>query len=167
MKVCLVASRGGHLEELQFIKYIDLNCEYFMITETMPTNIKVELSKVYYVDQINRKEPNIILKIIKLFLKGRRILKKEEPDCFISTGALIAVPILFLGKLYHKKVVFIETFARVESGSLSGKITYKFADVFIVYWKNLLKIYPKAIYINPFEERTNDTSYGRDTEIFI
>lgn len=116
-------------------------------------------------DQINRKDSHILLKIIKLIFTGIRIIKKENPDCFISTGALIAIPILILAKLYRRKVIFIETFARVDSGSLSGRIAYLFADVFIVYWKSLLKIYPKAKYIDPFEEKLNDINDSGDTKV--
>ena len=166
MKICLVASRGGHLDELQFIKYMDLKCEYFLITERLPGECR-NRSRVYYVDQINRKEPLAFFKIIKLFYVGRKILKKEKPDYFISTGALISIPILLLGKLYGKKIIFIETFARVESGSLSGRIAYLFADVFIVYWKNLLKYYPRAVYIDPFEEEGYDTGYSGDAKISV
>lgn len=168
MKICLVASRGGHLEELKFIKYINLNCDYCLITEAPPKVLKKKIGKVYYVDQMNRKDSGIILKIIRLFLDSVRIIKKEQPDCFISTGALIAIPILLLGKFkFHKKVIFIETFARVNSGSFSGKIAYLFADVFIVYWKSLLKVYPKAVYIDPFEECEYDISNRRDSEISL
>lgn len=153
MKICLVASSGGHLEELAFVKYINMDYDCFLITEKVSELNEKFCDKVYFVDQINRKERFAFFKVLRLFLIGIRILHTEKPDCFISTGALISIPILVLGKLSRKKVIFIETFARVESGSISGKIAYYFADLFIVYWKNLLKIYPKAVYINPFEER--------------
>lgn len=154
------------MDELEFIKDMNWEHDYFLITEKIPEELK-NWNRVYYMDQINRKEPLALFKIIRLFIVGSRILKKEKPDCFISTGALISIPILLLGKLHGKKIIFIETFARVENGSLSGEIAYLFADVFIVYWKNLLKIYPKAVYIDPFEEGTYDIGNGRNTEIPI
>lgn len=149
MKICLVASRGGHVEELRFAK--ELNSTAFLITEES-TNAAAICDKVYYVEHINRKEPNAIWKIFKLFFRAAAILNQEQPDCFISTGALISIPILLLGKLRGKKVVFIETLARVESPSISGRIAYCFADIFIVYWKTLLEFYPKAHYIDLFSE---------------
>lgn len=154
------------MDELKFIREMNLEYDNFLITEKNPEGQK-NWNRVYYVDQINRKEPLALFKIIRLFIIGSRILRKEKPDCFISTGALISIPILLLGKLHGKKIIFIETFARVESGSLSGKIAYLFADVFIVYWKNLLKIYPKAVYIDPFKEGTYDIGYGRNAEVSI
>ncbi len=33
MKICLVASSGGHLEELAFVKYINMDYDCFLITE--------------------------------------------------------------------------------------------------------------------------------------
>lgn len=166
LKVCLVASSGGHLEELSFVDCMDMDLDCFLITEKI-ADIKDKKKHVYYVDQINRTERFAFLKIIKLFLRGNKILKKEKPDCFISTGALISIPILILGKLRRKKIIFIETFARVESGSVSGRIAYHLADLFVVYWKNLLKIYPKAVYIDPFEEKKNDSGYSRNSEISV
>lgn len=151
MKICLVASRGGHVEELRFAK--ELNGTSFLITEASDNDVAIA-GNVYYVEHINRKEPGLIRKIIKLFFRAAKILRKEQPDCFISTGALISIPVLILGKLRGKKIVFIETLARVESPSISGRIAYRFADVFIVYWKSLLEFYPKAQYIDLFGEDT-------------
>lgn len=152
MKICLVASSGGHLEELSFVKYVNMDLDIFLVTEKVTKINDKFYKKKYFVDQINRKEVFAFFKVLRLFVQGNRILNKENPDIFISTGALISIPILILGKLRGKKVIFVESFARVESGSISGKIAYRFADVFIVYWKSLLKTYPKAVYIDPFEE---------------
>lgn len=164
MKICLVASCGGHLEELCFAQ--KLNGELFLITEKTKNNVSL-CEKVYFVDPNNRREPYAIIKIAKLFIEANRILKAEQPDCFISTGALISIPVLILGKLRRKKIVFIETIARVEDLSLSGKIAYRFADVFIVYWKALAQKYPRAHYINLFSEDTNDICNGRKSEVSV
>ena len=63
---------------------------------------------------------------------------------------------LILGKLRKKKVIFVESMARVEDLSLSGKIAYRFADVFVVYWESLARKYPKATCIDLFSEGKND-----------
>lgn len=149
MKICLVASRGGHVEEIACVA--GCNAEMFLITEKAPNKISF-CDRVYYVDHINRKDPHIIPKIIKLVAETNVILKKEKPDCYISTGALISVPVLFLGKLRKKKIIYIESIARIEDLSLTGKIVYRFADVFCVYWESLLQKYPKACYIDLFNE---------------
>nr|WP_225349401.1 hypothetical protein [Limosilactobacillus reuteri] len=53
---------------------------------------------------------------------------------------------MYFAKLMKKKVIYIESFARITTPSLTGKILYHFADLFIVQWKELLKVYPKAKY---------------------
>ena len=43
------------------------------------------------------------------------------------------------------KLIYIEPFDRIEKGSLTGKLCYKKADVFVVQWEQLKKVYPKAV----------------------
>ena len=51
-----------------------------------------------------------------------------------------------LAKVMKKKIIFIESFAKVTSPTLTGKLVYKFADQFYVQWEEMLKIYPNAIF---------------------
>jgi beta-1,4-N-acetylglucosaminyltransferase len=43
-------------------------------------------------------------------------------------------------------VIYIETGSRVFALSSSGRILYRFADLFFVQWPELLAAYPKAVY---------------------
>jgi uncharacterized protein Veg len=43
-------------------------------------------------------------------------------------------------------MIYIESFARMKTLNKSGKFLYKYADLFIVQWEELLKCYPKAVY---------------------
>ncbi len=71
----------------------------------------------------------------------------EKPNVIISTGSNITIPIFILGKLLGCKTIYIECSAQVRTPSLSGKICYLFADLFIVQWKYLLNRYGnKAVY---------------------
>jgi beta-1,4-N-acetylglucosaminyltransferase len=51
-----------------------------------------------------------------------------------------------LAKLLGIRVIYIETGSRVFALSSSGKILYRFADLFFVQWSELLPLYPKAVY---------------------
>ena len=145
IKVCFAASSGGHMEEMARLQPLVTERD-FVLTEKSAYTVTDWCPKVYYVSQINRKEIFFILKLIVLFLKSFFLLVKESPTVIVSTGALATFPISFLGKLMGKKVVYIESFARVDKGSLTGKLMYKIADLFIVQWKEMLKIYPNAVY---------------------
>ena len=47
-------------------------------------------------------------------------------------------------KIFGSKIIYIETFANRNTKTATGKIIYKFADLFIVQWKEMLELYPKA-----------------------
>lgn len=47
---------------------------------------------------------------------------------------------------YLAKSNFIETFANITTKTLSGKLVYPIADLFLVQWEEMLELYPKAKY---------------------
>ena len=42
--------------------------------------------------------------------------------------------------------MYVESFARVKSLSMSGRIMYHVADKFVVQWQGLRALYPRAVY---------------------
>ena len=64
----------------------------------------------------------------------------------IGAFALAIIPLALLMKLFRRKLIYIESFAKVTSKTLSGKLLYKYADQFYVQWEEMLKLYPNAIY---------------------
>ena len=72
---------------------------------------------------------------------------REKPKVVVTTGALISFPFCVYGKLMGAKVIYIETFARVNDRSLTGRLVYPIADLFLVQWESLLELYPKAKYV--------------------
>ena len=147
MKICFVASSGGHWEELMCLKRIALENESFYVTEEGGQASDSNLENLYLVPQMNRKEENFLLHLGGLFRQATRILKKENPKVIITTGALIAYPFCLIQKLRGGKVIYIESFARVNDASLTGKLVYPFADLFLVQWETMLEVYPKAKYV--------------------
>ena len=69
---------------------------------------------------------------------------KVRPKYVISTGTHTAVPMCYIAKLFGAKIIFIETFANSTTKTLSGKMIYPIANLFIVQWESMLKLYPKA-----------------------
>jgi len=144
MKICLAASAGGHLTELiELLSHLK-KCDVFFFTfKTDYLKNKIIGKRTYYTADPHRN----IIKLFLLILISIRIFFKEKPDVIITTGAQVAVPISIIGKIFGKKLIFIETSSRITEPSLTGKILYPFADLFIVQWKSLLKKYgKKAVY---------------------
>lgn len=144
-KVAFVASSGGHLEEISKLKGIEKKYNSFLITEKSGFEIKNFCDKKYYVPKMDRRQVLFFPKFIWLFIRAIHILAKEKPDFVITTGALIAYPFCVVGKLFGIKVIYIESFARVNNPSLTGRLVYNMADLFMVQWEDMLENYPKSM----------------------
>lgn len=73
-----------------------------------------------------------------------KVLHRERPDLIVSSGAAVAVPFFYIGKMMGTKLVFIEVYDRMDQASLSGRMVYPICDKFIVEWEELKKAFPKA-----------------------
>ncbi|WP_394916327.1 PssD/Cps14F family polysaccharide biosynthesis glycosyltransferase [uncultured Robinsoniella sp.] len=146
-KICFAASSGGHYEQLLMLRPLMEVYDSFIITEKTNYQTNQGSGKIYYLPQINRREILAFFKIIIIILKSLAIYLREKPDIIICTGVLAMVPMCLLGKIFGKKVIYIESFAKVTSATLTGKFVYKFADQFYVQWESMKKVYPNAIYL--------------------
>lgn len=146
-KICFAASSGGHLEQLMMLKPLMELYESFIVTERTSYDANTGKIRTYYLKQVNRREkPAVIWMILNSFL-SLKIFLKEKPDAIICTGVLAVLPLCIICKIFRKKVVYIESFARIKSGNLSGKLVYRFADRFYVQWESMLSVYPKAVFL--------------------
>lgn len=145
-KICFICSGGGHLEQINQLKVIDEKYDCFYVLSKSVVTQKFKKRK-YLVNDLNRK--NKITKVISMLLLAIHeglIFAKEDPDVIITTGAALAIPMCLYGKIFKKKTVYIESFARMKSCNRTGKFLYGKVDLFVVQWEELLKHYPKAVY---------------------
>ena len=80
------------------------------------------------------------------FWQSLSVVIKERPRVIVTTGAGLVVPLCYIGKLFGARVVFIESFCRVKEPSISGRIMYRIADLFLVQWEENCAFFPKAEY---------------------
>jgi len=144
IKVCLVCSSGGHLAHLMMLKPFWQDKERFWVTfdkTDAKSLLKDEtMYPCYYPTNRNIKN---LFKNTRLAWK---LLKKEKPDLIISSGAAIAVPFFWLGKLFFKtKNVYVEIIDRIDKSTVTGKMVYPVTDKFIVQWEEQTKVYKKAV----------------------
>lgn len=147
-KVLFISSLGGHLTQLLQLKPLFMEYDYHIITEK--SIITKDLSKQYKMSFLAYGARNYPFKYIFKFsyniIKSFFYFLRERPDVVVTTGAHTAVPICYIAKLFQKKVIFIESFAKTSTPTISGKLVYPIADLFIVQWHDMKKHYPKAIY---------------------
>ncbi len=149
MKVMFIASTGGHLSELLQLDQMFKNYDSYLVTEKTKSTIglKDKYKNVdYLVFGTKDHKFKYIFKFSFNILKSIYLFLKIRPNYIVTTGTHTAVPMCYIAKLFRKKIVFIETFANINTKTLSGKLVYPIADLFIVQWETMLKHYPKAIY---------------------
>ncbi|TYQ15964.1 UNVERIFIED_CONTAM: UDP-N-acetylglucosamine:LPS N-acetylglucosamine transferase [Acetivibrio alkalicellulosi] len=141
-KLLFISSSGGHFEQLKMLKPLMKKYNSCVITEKVLTSDKAD----YYMIQISHTDKLLIFKFVINFILALRIWVKERPKVIISTGSMIVIPFAVLAKLTGKKIIFIETFAKIKDPTKTGRLMYKFADLFIIQWESLRKYYPNAVY---------------------
>lgn len=143
MKVCLVGSSGGHLTHLYMLKPFWQDKERFWVTfNKEDANSILEGEQVYHCYYPTNRSLKALLINTRLAWK---VLRKERPDVIVSSGAAVAVPFFYLGKLFRMKTVYIEVFDRIDKPTMTGKMVYPVTDRFIVQWEEMKQVYKKAI----------------------
>ncbi len=150
-KVLFISSIGGHLSELMRLEPLFKHYEYTIITEKGATTEYLQdeyNGRVYYVPYSTRSKIfSYFFKYTFVIVKSIFLFIKINPDVIVSTGTHTAVPICYFGKIFRKKIIYIETYANITRKTISGKILYPISDLFIVQWEEMKSLYPKAICI--------------------
>jgi UDP-N-acetylglucosamine:LPS N-acetylglucosamine transferase len=145
LKICLVASAGGHMTQLRRVAKAWSGYATFWITSTdVVRKTLAGDGNVYVVGECNRQH---LFRVFLVFLRCWRAILKERPDVVISTGAAPGCIAVFLGKLRGAKVVWLDSITNVEHLSLSGRMVRPFADLFLVQWPELASKYARAEYV--------------------
>ena len=144
MKICYAASSGGHYAQILQLRPIMEKCDGFIVTEKTET-YQDNGERTYFLKQTNRKEWKCLFYLLYNSFYSLCILCRERPDYIITTGVLAIIPLCLLGKLFGIKLIYIESFAKVHSPTMTGKFLYKFADYFFVQWESMKEFYPNAI----------------------
>jgi beta-1,4-N-acetylglucosaminyltransferase len=132
MKVLLVCSPGGHLQQMLALKpaWGDMDRAWVTLQGAdvgyLLADEKVTLGNGPTNRSLRRLVSNIGL--------AWKLLRHDRPDAILSTGAGLAVPFFIVGKLLKIRLVYVESVTRIETISLSGKLVYRFADSFFVQW---------------------------------
>ena len=148
-KVLFISSTGGHLDELMQLKPMFEKYDYYIVTEKTKSNLSLKnkfpkkISLLVYGTKKNMLTYPFVLLINSLL--SLFIFIKHRPKYIISTGSHTAGPMCCIGKLLGSKIIYIETFANSKTKSVAGSLVYKFADLFIVQWEEMLEVYPKAV----------------------
>ena len=148
-RVLFISSTGGHYNELMQLKSMFEKYNYHIITEKDKVT---EEEKAKYGKKISYllygTRAHLLKYIFILFINCWLSLFyyiKYRPQYIVTTGTHTAGPMCCIGKIFGSKIIYIETFAKRNTKTATGRLIYKIADLFIVQWEEMLKLYPKAV----------------------
>jgi beta-1,4-N-acetylglucosaminyltransferase len=119
------------------------------------SNTNSEVPVVYDVPrsrEVGQSYLSSVLTTVRAFGASLALVSRLAPDVILCNGPGTCIPIClaaFLFRLFglrHSNIVFVESFCRVQSLSLTGKILYyTIADVFLVHWTQLHAKLPHSV----------------------
>jgi len=152
-KILLVSSKGGHFAQLLCLEELFVKYDYLLLTEeSKSTNPLKEKYNMKFLKSRSKGKGRGLLFIWILIVNSFLTLKiftKHFPKVIITTGSHTALPVCLLGKLLGIKVVYILSYARVNTEERTASFLYPLVDKFIVQWPEIQEKYPKSEYLGP------------------
>jgi UDP-N-acetylglucosamine:LPS N-acetylglucosamine transferase len=143
--VLLVCSTGGHLLQLVALREAWASSSRAWVTfDKSDARSLLRGERVYPAyGPTNRNVPNL-LRNLRL---AARLVRELRPKVLVTTGAGVAVPFAWIARLHGAKVVYVESFTRIDGPSLSCRLIAPVASRIYAQWPELAASYPRARYL--------------------
>ncbi len=147
LKVCVGASSGGHMTELNaLLRHVDswpARPGLRIATLGDVTGASRDGVTSYAIGECNRNTPVDALRTI---WRSLRIVVRERPDVIVTTGSLPLALFCLVGRLFGARIVWIDSVSQIDELSLSGRLVRPFASQFFVQWPGLAERFPGTRY---------------------
>jgi UDP-N-acetylglucosamine:LPS N-acetylglucosamine transferase len=129
----LVASSGGHLLQLRHLASGLPEADWCWIAFDTPDarHLLRDCDVVHAHHPTNRNIRNLVRNLVLAW----RVVRDVRPRIVISTGAGVAVPFLWVARLRGARVIYVESFARTQNLSLTGRLVRPIAHRLFVQWE--------------------------------
>jgi UDP-N-acetylglucosamine:LPS N-acetylglucosamine transferase len=142
--VLLVCSSGGHLLELFALSDAwEGRSRAWVTFDKSDARSLLRDERVVFAHWPTERN---VFNLVRNFVLAWRLTRRLRPRVVISTGAGIAVPFSWVGRLRGARVVYIESLARIEEPSLSCRLLKPVADRIYVQWPELRETLEDAHY---------------------
>jgi len=170
IKTLVVLGSGGHTTEmLQMIQQLNPKVYdplIYVIASTDDTSERrVQAlggrlpSKTYYIPrsrEVGQSYLTSIASTLYAMVFSVWLVLKIRPALLLCNGPGTCLPVAVATLLFRilgvcqGNLVFVESFCRVESLSLTGRLLYPIADMFVVHWDELHAKFPRSQTISNF-----------------
>lgn len=143
-EVLLACSAGGHLLQLLALEgaWKGYSRVWVSFDKSDVRSLLREESVVFAYGPTNRSVRNLARNLALAV----RVIGRIRPRVILTTGAGVAVPFAWIGRLWGAKVVYVESLARIDSPSLSCRLIAPAASQIYVQWPELVQVVPRGRY---------------------
>ena len=148
----LVCSSGGHLLQLVALRDAWSVADRVWVTfDKSDARSLLADERVYHAyGPTNRSVKNLLRNVVVAW----RVVREVRPKLVLTTGAGVAVPFAWVGRLHGARVVYVESLTRIERPSLSCRLIAPVADRIYVQWPELAPVVRGSRYAgNVFSDR--------------
>jgi len=185
IKTLVVLGSGGHTTEmLQLLSNLDPHIYAPMIYVVADTD---DTSERRY-KAAGGRQPDVVFTIPRSREVGQsylssigstlysfvfccRLVFRIRPNLLLCNGPGTCLPVAICTLFYRilgwceGNLVFVESFCRVGSLSLTGRLLYPVADLFVVHWDELHARYPRSTTVSTFVPNKSKFSWEKRTDV--
>jgi beta-1,4-N-acetylglucosaminyltransferase len=133
--VLIVCSTGGHLLQMQELHAAWEPFERLWVTfDKSDSRSLLRDERVVHAHGPTNRSVKNLLRNIRLAV---RVLRKVRPSAILTTGAGVAVPFAWVGRLLGVPTIYVESVTRIEELSLSGRLIAPVAARMYAQWPEL------------------------------
>jgi beta-1,4-N-acetylglucosaminyltransferase len=134
-ELLLVCSCGGHLLTLTSLRssWEDYSRVWVTFDKSDSRSLLAGERLVFAYGPTNRNLKNALRNLAVAW----RTIRAVRPKVVLTTGAGVAVPFAWVGRLFGARVVFVESISRIEDLSLSARLVAPICDRIYVQWPEL------------------------------
>jgi UDP-N-acetylglucosamine:LPS N-acetylglucosamine transferase len=142
VKIMLVCSAGGHLTQLYRLRPWWQRHERTWVTcaGAQSESLLAGEKWVPAFFPTTRNIPNAMRNVVLAV----RLIRAEQPDVLVSDGAGVAFPFFLVGRALGVRTVYLEVYDRIWRPSLTGRLCYPLAELFLVQWPEQTTSYPRG-----------------------
>jgi UDP-N-acetylglucosamine:LPS N-acetylglucosamine transferase len=146
----LVCSTGGHLLQLLALREVWADGRRLWVTfDKSDARVLLRDEPVTHAfGPTNRSfGARALLNTLRNLVLAWRVVARTRPSVVLTTGAGVAVPFAWVGRLRGAKVVYVESFTRIDGASLSCKLIAPVAARVYGQWPEFVEAVPRSRYL--------------------
>jgi UDP-N-acetylglucosamine:LPS N-acetylglucosamine transferase len=140
MRVLFACSAGGHLAQLLRLAPWYGQHEVRWVTFELPD--AVSLLPPEAVTWAYHPTTRSIKNLVRNTVLAAREIARFRPTLIVSSGAAIAVPFFWLGKLFGAKTVYVEVIDRIDTRTLTARLVSPVTDLIVAQDPAQLEQFP-------------------------